>query len=287
MGEISDALRRAREREEGGAGDPASPAPRPASPSPRDAAPGSDAARDSAAQVEIPAGRSGAWRSRAVLVRSSGAAAERFRQAALRLRRELGERGVRSLALTSALRGEGKTTSACNLALALADLSSDKRFVLVDLDLRRPAVAAGLSIEAEVGVERVLSGFAEPEAALLRTQVPNLDVLPALHGSPYAHQSLASPELPRLLEWLEARYDTIVLDTSPVLLAPDTTLTLARVDAWLLISAVGVTRQRALRELFAAIPRDRLLGALVNRTSTPRHVSQYGYYHPPPGAGRP
>jgi hypothetical protein len=87
------------------------------------------------------AARRGEWRARAVALDGGSAATECFRHLALKVRAELERRSLRSVAVTGPLRSEGKTTIACNLALALASISRGREVALVDLDLpslRRP-----------------------------------------------------------------------------------------------------------------------------------------------------
>ena len=292
MGEIADALRRARQEDaDGRARGPGAPAPAPRKASPEAAPEGRTGVARSAGLAEAPVVTLShrrrpfrRWRARALLVDPAGVAAERYRQFALRLRRLLAERDARSGAVTSALRAEGKTTTPCKLALALADLSSTGRVALVDLDLRRPSVASGLGVEpGPYNVEAVLSGESRPEQVRLATQLPSLDLYLARGGLLRAHDWIGGPGFDGLMDWLEAHYDHVVVDTSPVLLASDTTVALARIPAWVLTTTVGATRHKAVRELLRAIPRENLLGCFVNRAKAPAHTAQYGYYQESPG----
>lgn len=229
------------------------------------------------ASVEIPEGRKGDWTARCPLAQPHGAAAEHFRHFALQLSRRLEARGGRSVAATSSLRGEGKTTVVCNLALALATLGKVHRIALVDLDLRRPRVASALGITARLGIESVLRGEAPLEAARLSTQLPSLDLYPAARSS-HAAQGLFGTAAAQALAALTERYDIVLVDTPPVLLVPDAALLLPHVSAYFTVVRLGVTRRAALRRALAELPPESRLGAFVNHIPRPRYYRHYGYY---------
>ena len=112
MGEITEALRRARQESQGLDTAPPEPGPEPVAP--RRLRPEPSAKRDDA--VEISREHSGTWPARVVVIDERGAASEYYRHFALRVLRAMKERRARSVLVTSALREEGKTTTACNLA---------------------------------------------------------------------------------------------------------------------------------------------------------------------------
>jgi Mrp family chromosome partitioning ATPase len=118
------------------------------------------------------------WESRAVWVARQGPFAQSFRDLALNVREQLG-RGASSVLVTSALPGEGKTLTACNLALALRSIAPAERVALVDFDLRLPEVGRVLGLEARVGIEEVLGGMADLEEAAVVTDA-GLDVYPVV-----------------------------------------------------------------------------------------------------------
>jgi Mrp family chromosome partitioning ATPase len=280
LGEITEALRRAKLEREGAAsvGAPAAPAlpaapPAPsASPAPR--GPG----------IEISADTSGHWAARAALVDRRGGVSESFRHFALRTLQALRERRARTLFVTSALRAEGKTTTACNLALALTSLGAHT-IALVDLDLRRPSVATGLGVATRVGLEAVLAGAEELRSACVPTALGGLDLY--LTGAPrqHAHELLARPAMTSVLRELSRRYEVVVVDTPPVLLVPDVPLVLPHADACLAVARVGFSRVHAFSAMLGAIGREKLIGVFLNQSREAEHVRQYGYYLQPGETG--
>ena len=230
-----------------------------------------------AGSVEIPTERTGSWVARATLAQPHGAVAEHFRHFALRLLRALEARGARSVAATSALRGEGKTTVSCNVALALAMLGEGRRVALVDLDLRRPRIAAALGVETKVGIESVLADATPLESARLATQLPSLDLYLARQASPAANGLFGSAAA-AALSALTERYDLVVVDTPPVLLVPDAALLLPHLAAYFSVVRLGVTRRVALARALQELPEEKRLGAFVNEMPRPRYYHHYGYY---------
>jgi capsular exopolysaccharide synthesis family protein len=274
LGEISEALRRARAggRRESTAAGAAAVALREAQPT--HAAP----PRDAADVIAIPDVEEGNWHGRAVLVAPRGELAEAYRHFAIRLQRELKERGARSVLVTSAARGEGKTTTACNLALALASISSGRRVALVELDVRRPAAVAALGVVPEVGFERVLAGQARLADACMHTQLPDLDLYLAAAPARDALGLVSASSTVALLRELSRQYDLLVVDSPPVLPVPDVPLLVAAVDAVLLVARKGVSRRAALREATESLGPEKTVGVFLNEGKTPRHRRYYGYY---------
>jgi Mrp family chromosome partitioning ATPase len=241
---------------------PPEPAPPPAA-SPRPAATPS---RDSAV----------ALRPRPGALAVEGADVESCRELAFDVCRALDARSVRSLAVTSAAREEGRTTVACNLAVALARVAEGRRIALVDLDLRHPATAQLLGINQGCGIETVLAGRAPLEAARVAIDTPSFDAYPAYSPQRSAHEVLSQPVFAEVMAQLREHYDIVLIDTPPILV-PDTALVLAHGGACLPIARVGRTRARSFERMLARIPRDQVLGEVLNEERTTRRSNDaYG-----------
>jgi Mrp family chromosome partitioning ATPase len=216
-----------------------------------------------------------------VVADSLGPHIDRFRHFALRVRRALEEREARSVLITSAIQGEGKTVVACNLALALASMSGEGRIALVDLDLHHPSVASVMGITPEFGVESVLQRETSVGAVRVPTNLSTLDLYPVARAIPRAHETLARPSLRSLIQELSKQYATIVCDSPPTLLLPDVELIAPHVDACVLVARAGISRRLPFREMLTMLPRERLIGTFLNSSSQPRHAKDYGYYRDP------
>ncbi len=276
MGEISDALRRSREN--------APPKPD-AQPPVRDAyAPASrhePARKADAPRVEISEPEGESFPARVIATDGQSASAEAARHIALRLRRELGRRQARSLAVVSSERAEGKTTIACNLALAIASLSRGRVVALVDLDLRAPSVAESLGIPQARGIDDVLRGSCLLDDVLVEIDRPGLDVYPARLPEANAHELLVGPALASLVSELERRYEVTVFDTPPMLLVPDAPVIIEQVGAAVAVSRAARTRRKAFEKMLDLLPPGKLIGTVLNDGVLPGAERHYGYYGVP------
>ncbi|MGY1779789.1 P-loop NTPase [Geodermatophilus sp. SYSU D01036] len=170
----------------------------------------------------------------------------------------------RSLVVTSASSGEGVTTLAANVALALA--GSGRRVVLVDANLRAPHLHELFGLPAGPGLAEVLAGQSTVAAALRDVSGTPLRVLPA--GPPDAHQleMLTGPRTPEVLQALLADCDVLVLDTPPVLPVADALFLAAHSAGVLLVARVGVATKDRLRRARDAVRTVQapLVGLVVN-----------------------
>jgi Mrp family chromosome partitioning ATPase len=218
--------------------------------------------------------RDASWPARAVWASPRSPFAEAFRDLALRLRERLASEEGTSVLVTSALPGDGKTLTACNLALALASFATDESVALVDFDLRVPGVADALGIHPAVGIESVLRGQLPLEAAALVTEA-GVHAYPVAQADTAAHELLARSELADVLKRLESRYRWVICDSPPLLLVPDAQLVAPHVGACLAVVRAGRTPRAAFRELTARLPHDRLVGFFLNDVRPPRHTRRY------------
>src|SRR6266478_2544439 len=148
--------------------------------------------------------------------------------------------------ITSALPQEGKTTTAINSAIVLAQ--KGVRVLLVDADLRRPSVHKTLGMGPRSGLSNVLTGNATLEQAIAPSPIlPNLFVLAAGSPPPNPAELLASSNMKDVLNELREQFDHVVIDTPPTLSVTDAVVLSPRVDAIILLIRSGQTTKQALR----------------------------------------
>lgn len=173
--------------------------------------------------------------------KDSSAIAEAFRKLRTNLQFLAVDNPPRVIVLTSAIPSEGKSTTAINLALALAE--GEQNVVLVDGDMRRPTLAKYLDLVGTVGFSTVLSGRATLEEATQKTRFPGLSVLASGAIPPNPSELLGSQSAKRLLCELRAQFDYVILDSTPLLAVTDAAILAASADGVLLVARYGETKR--------------------------------------------
>jgi capsular exopolysaccharide synthesis family protein len=192
--------------------------------------------------------------------------ADQYRALRARLESSRDGRGHSVIAVTSAVVGDGKTTTSINLAGALAQ-ARDTRVLLVDADLRRPSVGRQLGI-GEAGTPGLADAVLDetPSLAGLVRRLPpsNLEILTAGRPSPQPYEVLRAPHLQKLIEEARGRYDFIVVDTPPIVPVPDCGLIARWVDGLLIVVAAHRTPRKLLEESLNQLPPDKVVGMVFN-----------------------
>ena len=182
---------------------------------------------------------------------------------------------IRSLVVTSPMPDEGKSTTAANLAVTMAQ--SGRRTILVDCDLRRPALHTLLGLPGEPGLTNLALGeMSEPP--LRQTSVENLLLLPAGPVPPNPADLLGSKMIDRVIATLMEQADFVLFDAPPVLAVTDATVLGAKVDGVMLVISAGKTRRdHAIRakELLETA-NVRIIGATL--TNAPQDAGVGDYY---------
>ncbi len=173
-------------------------------------------------------------------------AAEAYRGLRTRLLYTASKRKVKSVIITSSEAGEGKTTTAVNLAVSLTQ--AEKRVVLVSADLRRPGLERYFPNANGTGLVDVLSGELAPLEAMIWTGVENLWLLPSGLHSVKPAEILGSTAMTELIEQLEASADFVVIDTTPVLGLSDALNVAPLTDSVLFVADANRTNRGAIQE---------------------------------------
>jgi capsular exopolysaccharide synthesis family protein len=189
------------------------------------------------------------------------------------------EKPLRSILVTSSLVDEGKTLTACNLALTMAQ--SGNRVTLVDTDLRRSRIHKVFRIDNRAGLTNILAGEVEVQDAVRQVHSPNLGVLTAGPRPPNPAELLGSPRMTSVLQELTDMSETVILDCPPVIGVSDGVVLSTRVDGVILVlSAKQVTYQAAQRaKSMLDQVKARLLGVVLNKVSTADDSYYYSYYY--------
>lgn len=186
-------------------------------------------------------------------------------------------KGCKVVAVSSALLGEGKSTIASNLAIAL---SMDRKKVLViEVDLRRPTVHTKFALAKEPGISNLIMGTATEAEVTQRTAWENLSAISSGPLPPDPVEFLNSPESREVIRMLREKYDYIVLDAPPCIGLSDMQVISSVSDGIVLVTALDRTTKQQLGGAIRMINQagGRLTGHVVNRVQ-PQSGSAYGYY---------
>lgn len=202
--------------------------------------------------------------------------AEAFRKVRTNLQYLAVDNPPRVIVVTSSMPTEGKSTTAINIALALAE--AENNVVLVDGDLRRPMLHNYLDLVGSVGFSTVLSGRASLSEALQKTSFPGLTVLTSGAVPPNPSELLGSLTAKKLLSELRADFDYVIVDSTPLLAVTDAALLATSADGVLVVARYGQTKRDQLRHAIASLKDvDASLIGAVFAMIPARGNSSYGY----------
>ena len=183
--------------------------------------------------------------------------------------------------VSSSIAQEGKSFTAANLSVVLAQTGKD--VLLIDTDMRRPTVHRSFGIPMNAGLSGCLAGTEDPDSVIVKVDdIPGLHVVASGHLPPYPSELLASDAMPQLLERWRKQYRYIVVDTPPVLAVTDATVCAKLADVVVLIARSQQTGRQSLlrtRDLLRKV-RANVVGVVVNDLAfnSVEYRQYYGYY---------
>jgi capsular exopolysaccharide synthesis family protein len=196
------------------------------------------------------------------------------------LRRHQREAELKSVLLTSATTGEGKSTISALLAITAA--KKGMKTLLVDCDLRRPTVHRLFAVDRRHGMVEVLSEGVPPKAVVKRTALENLDLITAGQAVPHPTELFDSRAIGSFIGELKFYYDLVVIDTPPVIPVSDPMMLAQELDAALLVVKAGATAREVVARAADIMTSNsnNLLGVVLNNVkgSLPYYYD-YSHYH--------
>lgn len=218
------------------------------------------------------------------LVEPISSMAEAYRNIRTSLFYSLPAGEAKVLAITSCGPGEGKTTTAANVAVAIA--KTGKRVMLIDADFHRPMVDKLYSLDQNKGLTSVLVGEITLVDAIQRvvhegTPVENLDVLASGPETPNPAELLGSRTMKTILGALRDTYDWIIVDTPPVLFVSDSSIVSAACDGVILVVKAGQNNRSVLLRTKEHLEhlKIKVVGAVLNHMVVSRAGRYYSYYY--------
>ncbi|HEV7475189.1 MAG TPA: CpsD/CapB family tyrosine-protein kinase [Pyrinomonadaceae bacterium] len=201
---------------------------------------------------------------------------EQFRSLRTRVL-QAGEREqMRTFVITSAGMGEGKTLTALNLAWLLAQ-TEGVRALVIDSDLRQPCATDYLAIDAPQGLSEVLGGELNLREAIVRLDPAGLYLLPGGQARDDVAELLSGPTYAGVIAEARRLFDFIIIDAPPLGIFTDANVLINRADGALMVVRAGKTRYAMVDKLLSELPRERMLGVVLNRADEQLESNAYYY----------
>ena len=204
-------------------------------------------------------------------------AAEQYRSLRTRISSSENGRAIRAIIVTSPGKGDGKSLTAANLALTMAQ-EYQHRVLLIDADLRRPTLHRLFALPEAPGLTDVLMGAVTLDDAFVPLPDHHLTVLPS--GVPAMHPAelLGSAAMRRVLDSARTRFDRVILDMPPASPLADVHVLAGMADGLLMIVRAGVTPKPAIERALSGLDPNKVLGLVLNETGTDGSAEGYGSY---------
>jgi len=184
---------------------------------------------------------------------------------------------IKSIVVTSAESGDGKSTTAANLAIVLAQ--NGKNVLLVDADLRKPTVHYAFSISNLNGITSVLTKDSSLDMAVTRCDIPNIDILTSGPIPPNPSELLDSQAMHLIMEKVKDCYDYIIYDSPPILAVTDSQTIASKCDGVVMVIGSGKTHKEQALKAKTLLEKagSRIIGVVINGVEE-KMTGYYGHY---------
>jgi capsular exopolysaccharide synthesis family protein len=184
----------------------------------------------------------------------------------------------RIILLTSTTSKEGKSTTAVNLSITLAQMGS--KVLLVDSDLRRPSLHNFFSMDKAYGLTNALIGSLTFDEVIKHTEVDKLDLITAGDIPPNPAELVASESMKRFIDEAKSRYDFVILDSPPVIAVTDAAILSTRVDGSIIVVSSGTVSKKEVQRAISLIKNVRatVMGIVLNGLDIKKIYGSYYYY---------
>lgn len=203
---------------------------------------------------------------------------ESYKNARTNLAYSLIKKGCKKIVFTSPSKGEGKTSTAVNVAIALSQ-QVDTKVAVIDCDLRRPEAHACLEVSPKYGLANYLNNECSLEEAITKIDSPALDFISYGVIPPNPSELLSSQAMEDLVSELESMYDYIIFDTPPVNMVVDVIPMVRLVDGVVMVAKHNQTTHPEFKKAVDTLKRNdaKILGVIINQIPSV-NVSKGGYY---------
>jgi capsular exopolysaccharide synthesis family protein len=207
---------------------------------------------------------------------SMQSAVEAYRTLRTRLVKQQTRTGARSLVISSAAQGEGKTLTSFNLALCYANIQNWP-VLLVDADLRTGGLSRLMGNPESPGLSGILEGTSSYQDALLRTDCPSLYVLPSGDTTSSPPELLSAPNWKEFIGWASETFRLVIIDSPPIMNLADFELISAPCESSMLVARARKTDRHALTRVLAQVDPKKLAGVVFNAAEDELSNGYYKY----------
>lgn len=187
---------------------------------------------------------------------------------------------LQAIVVASVNPSEGKSVTALNLSWLLAQ-TDGVRALIIDSDLRMPSLADYLGIETDRGLSDVLAGTHTLAESIVKLEPSGLHILPGGEARQDVAELISGPKFKEILREAREMFDYIIIDAPPLGIFTDATVLINQADAAMIVIRANRTRYSALERLLEPLPKERLLGVVLNQSEAVMDESHYnyGYYN--------
>ena len=189
------------------------------------------------------------------------------------------DRNIKTIVVTSSMQGEGKSTTACNLAVSFANLG--KKILLIDCDLRRPSIHKQFEITNTFGLTDIILNYKTSDRCIQRIDLENLDIVTSGQIPPNPSEMLSSNKMRNIIEGFKESYDYIILDTPPVGIVTDAAVLASYCDGVVMVCASGevdIEMAKIAKERLNKV-NAKILGAVLNKMEIDKKTYANYYYY--------
>ena len=187
---------------------------------------------------------------------------------------------LQAIVVASINPSEGKSITALNLSWMLAQTDGVKCLV-IDSDLRMPSLSDYLGIETEKGLSDILAGKATVNDAIIKLEPAGLYILPGGEARSDVAELISGPKFKEILRETRDMFDYVIIDAPPLGIFTDAAVLINQADGAMLVVRAGKTRYSAVDRVMETVPRERMLGVVLNQSEDVLDESHYnyGYYN--------
>jgi len=183
---------------------------------------------------------------------------------------------LQSIVVASINPSEGKSITALNLSWLLAQ-TDGVRALIIDSDLRMPSLTDYLGIETDKGLSDILSDRATLKESIIRLEPAGLHLLPGGEARSDVAELISGPKFKEILREAKEMFDYVIIDAPPLGIFTDANVLINHADGAMLVIRAGRTRYSAVGNILESLPRDRMLGVVLNQSEDVMDESHYNY----------